>query len=228
MDKAAENQKKRKHFRVLHIVIAVFVLIFIAVCVFAYVNRENLLIAYRAYSTSPEELLEQQEKNNQRIDNALNSLTDVQMHELTEEEREMLDNGEITEEEAINIVTGRVAEKEASIARKDALIAQVYVLRASYTSKIEGLIASAKSAYLALPSSERNLSAKVAAANSLISQGNALEAECDAQMNALLDSLAAELNKLGEDTGIISEIRSIYVEEKRIKKASLMGVYYSN
>ncbi|MBQ7718363.1 MAG: hypothetical protein IJQ50_03215 [Clostridia bacterium] len=228
MSKDTGDTQKRSRFKILHILLIIFVLIFVAVGIFAYSNRENLMVVYYAYRTSKEDLQVQQEENDQRIRKVLNGLTDVQMRELTEEERKMLDAGEITEEEAIDLVTGRVAEREASLSRKESLIAQIYVLRATYTSRIESLIANAKSKYIALDESEQTTVAKFAIAEELVKQGNALEAECDGQMDMLLDNLRTELENLGEDTNTVSEIKSIYTQEKRIKKAVIIDTYYPN
>ena len=109
--------------------------------------------------------------------------------------------------------------------KKELIIAQIYVLRANYVSMIDGLIENAKNSYIALSPSERTASAKLEIAKSLVQQGNSLEAECDARMDSLLSSLEQELGRLGKSTSVISEIKSIYNQEKKIKKAELMDAY---
>ena len=229
MELENKNEKKRFRLKIRHFVLAFLAIAVIAAGVFAYNNRENLSALYYAYKNSTEDIQAQQEENNRRIQAALNSLTDMQMRELTDEERKMLENGEITEEEAIELIMGRNGETDEPAkpdpSRKEQIIAQIYVLRADYVSRIDGLIASAESSYLDLPPSERTIASKVAITDSLIAQGNALEGQCDAQMELLLASLTAELNRLGENTAVISEIRSIYVQEKRLKKAALIDAY---
>ena len=63
-------------------------------------------------------------------------------------------------------------------------------------------------------------------AEKCMSMGNALEVECDAEMEALIEELRASLVASGQSTAIISEIRATYEEEKRLKKAALIDRYY--
>ena len=44
-------------------------------------------------------------------------------------------------------------------------------------------------------------------------------------MDALILELEAELKRLGEDTSIISEVRSVYDAEKKLKKSQLLAKY---
>ena len=239
-----EEKRGKKHLRmkVRYIILAVLVLIVLAAGYFSYVNRSNISAAYTLYVTKKNggDIQTLQQENDERIRSILSRITETKIRDLTAEEAEMLRRGELTGDEAIELLTGnastideakrivrerKAVAKSIAASKKDAVIAQIYVLRAVYSGQIEGLIANAINEYNALPDDRKNTSAKAGIIDSLISRGNALEGQCDAQMEGLLANLTSELQRLGEDTGIISEIRAAYVQEKRIKKAAMLNAY---
>ena len=112
--------------------------------------------------------------------------------------------------------------------RIDEIIAEIYLLRATYLNKIDQLIKDAKATYIALPKNQHNLQGKMRVVERyLIPKGNALEAECDAKMRTLLAELKGLLNDLGMSTEIINEIQKTYNEQKEIKKTELYNQYSS-
>lgn len=119
-------------------------------------------------------------------------------------------------------------EKQALQNRVSEIIAEIYLLRATYLNKIDELIATSKAEYVALPKEQHNLQGKMRfIEKSLVPKGNALEAECDAEMQTLLTELKGILTQLGSDTGIISEIETAYKEQKELKMAELYNKYSS-
>ncbi len=120
-------------------------------------------------------------------------------------------------------------ENEAKLrARIEEIIAAIYLLRAEYLNEIDKTIAEAKQEYIALPKEKHTLQGKMQfVTNTLVPRGNALEAECDAKINKLLDELKDILNQLGESTTIIDEIKKVYQEQKDLKLTELTNQYSS-
>lgn len=120
-------------------------------------------------------------------------------------------------------------ENEAQLrGRIEEIIAEIYLLRAEYLNTIDKTIAQAKQEYIALPREKHTLQGKMQfVTNTLVPRGNALEAECDAKINKLLDELKGILNELGESTAIIDEIKKVYQEQKDLKLTELTNQYSS-
>lgn len=113
----------------------------------------------------------------------------------------------------------------AALARQEEIIAEIYLLRATYLTEIDKLIQGAKQEYLALPKEERSLAAKMKIVEKLIPKGNKLEDECDAKMEALLSELTSVLQAQGLPTDVVAQIRATYKEQKEIKLAELYQAY---
>lgn len=113
----------------------------------------------------------------------------------------------------------------AALARQEEIIAEIYLLRATYLTEIDKLIQGAKQEYLALPKEERSLAAKMKIVEKMIPKGNKLEDECDAKMEALLGELTSVLQAQGLPTDVVAQIRATYKEQKEIKLAELYQAY---
>lgn len=107
----------------------------------------------------------------------------------------------------------------ASNSRVSSLLAQVYVLKAEYSSSIDSLLSQGKSELSSGASSTTELMQKY------LKLGTELEKNCDSRIDGLLEELTAELQNTGQDTGIVDEIRSSYEQEKSLKKAELLSKY---
>ncbi len=101
-------------------------------------------------------------------------------------------------------------------------IAQMYVLKSSFTSRLDGLYNEAKEYYISMSAEDRK-NAKKELLDKFYSQATALEAECDAKVDSILSELDSVLTESGGDKSIIEKIREAYVKEKSLKKA-----YYLN
>ena len=55
--------------------------------------------------------------------------------------------------------------------------------------------------------------------------GEALEAECDARLEALLSDMTAQLKADGGDLSLVEDARALYIQEKKIRKAELYRKY---
>ncbi len=108
----------------------------------------------------------------------------------------------------------------------DVLIERFYVLKSKYLTGLEQVIRRGKNEWRAKPKSEQTLSARFQMAQKCMAWGEALEAECDAEMEVLLAELTVSLNATGQSTAMADEIRALYQEEKNIKRAMLIEEYY--
>ena len=108
----------------------------------------------------------------------------------------------------------------------DALIEDFYVLKSKYLTGLEGVLRQGKNEWRAKPKSEHTLTARFQMAQKCMSWGTALEVQCDAEMNVLLAELESALIANGENTALVGQIRSLYEQEKSVKRAALIGEYY--
>ncbi len=200
-------------------------------------QQANNLKALQLSRYSQEERRSLLRENEKSIDAIVEALPVDALNPLSKEQEAMLQKGEITEEEALKIIMGQLVGKEpeqpkqtiTQVKNEDnkklqELLARVYLLRSTFTGKLDGLIGQAKSEYVAQIKATGK-GDKVSIGSKYISKGLALEGECDGQMEALLKEIEAELKKSGGDTSVVAQIRSTYSNEKSIKKADLLNKY---
>ncbi len=216
----------------------------------AYWQWNNITAIRYAITYTPEKRQEIQKKTEQVMEQIAKQYPAVDFSKLPDEGVTMLIQGELAEEVAVAVLTGQIPWEEAklqpmelpetiqpiekvtatevteqtqefsdSVSGVDSILARIYVLRSGYTGKIEGLVNQALSDYRSKKGTKRELMAQY------LKRGNALEGECDRQMEALLTELSAELNRTGGDITLVGQIRSVYQQEKSIKKAELIGRY---
>ncbi len=97
--------------------------------------------------------------------------------------------------------------------------AKLYGIRAAFQGRLDGIIASAKEEYAALPAEKRTRSAQNAILSSKMEQAGAVEEECDAQVEAILSEMSAELSAAGESTDSVDQLRNYYKDAKATQKA---------
>ena len=105
------------------------------------------------------------------------------------------------------------------------LLAEIYVLRAVFVSSLNNLEADARAEYRALPSDRRTRAQQLDIGMKYMGVAENLEAECDARMDELLSKIEAELRASGGDLSLVSEIRSVYNNEKTLSKAEYLSLY---
>jgi hypothetical protein len=105
------------------------------------------------------------------------------------------------------------------------LIAEVYVLRAYFTNRLEQMRRSAIDEYLALSEDRRSEAVRMEIGMRYVGLAGALEAECDGLMNDIITRLRIELERTGGDTSLVNDIMFSYAEEKSLKKAYYMSLY---
>lgn len=239
--------KKRKTG--LAIVLIVFAVLVVGSSVVVIWQWSNIKAFLYARQYSPEQRQEQLVKQQQDLQKKVAEMQ-ISLNPLTKEEEELLRQGTISEEEALRIIKGEstaeeiltdkaksneqsteepqpepVEESSQPTTRENGnlqdLLARVYLLRAGFSGRVDSLIAQGKADYVASKGKESKLSI----AQRYLAQGNALEAECDAQMEDLISQIDAEVQKSGGDRGLPAEIRSAYEAEKEVKKAELIEKY---
>lgn len=228
------TQKKKRLARIVWLALALVV----ALAAVAYWQRNNLMAIRYAMQYDVTE----QEKLGKEADAVIQNISDevsgVDFAALPEEALQMLEEGSLSEEEAVEILTGKttwetlkqqkttgtvsqtgISSPQSSEEKIDSIIAKVYVLRSSYTGKLDALVGQAKADYRAKKGTKAELSAKY------IGIGSALEGECDAKIENLLSELQTELQKTGGELSLVNKIRSAYQREKSLKKAALISKY---
>ncbi len=105
------------------------------------------------------------------------------------------------------------------------LVAKMYALKSQYLGQINGIVASMKAQYAALPKEQRTTAAKTSIANSYLGQISALEAQCDAQVNSVVAELREVLAKSGKDGSLADSIIAAYNAEKETTKAAYINQY---
>ncbi len=219
MEASGKGKRKRKRKRRRGIIVLIFLLVVLIGCgILGWFQANNLKALWLSGTNSEErqELLVQNEDAIQRI---LNRLSLDEFRSLTPEEEKLLRSGKLSEEEALRLLMEKPEERESAELQR--LMAKIYLLRSTFTGKLDSLVAQAKQEYL----TNRGKVSGTAIAKKYLSKGYALEKECDGQMESLLGEIKKELERTGGDLSIISEIRNTYENEKSIQKATLLDQY---
>ena len=103
--------------------------------------------------------------------------------------------------------------------------AQLEATGSSFLGQVNALAQQAVSEYNALPEENRTQRRKDAIVYSKVEAIRELEKSCDASVEGLLTSLAAELGALGADTQILESLRAEYVSRKAAVQASYESLY---
>ncbi|MEG0597431.1 MAG: hypothetical protein RR502_05220 [Oscillospiraceae bacterium] len=99
-----------------------------------------------------------------------------------------------------------------------AQIAKMYVLKATYVSALEGIVANTKAEYLAVPVKERTVAKKQAIVTARAGELSALEKECDRKVATVVTELRKLLKADGQDGSTADLVETTYANEKRLKK----------
>ena len=216
---------KKKRKLIGKILLAIGLILVCLVGVFAYLQKDNIEAVFFATRYSAQERkVKVTEKEAALLAKITEEMQGLQVKPLSEEEENLLKNGEISPEDALQRIMGvtspidkgnliKAEEKKDSTAQEQAsrlqeLIAKVYLMKASYSGQVDGLVSQAKQEYIA-------------------GMAGALEAQCDGQMEAILAEIKEELKKTGGDLSLVDEIRAAYKSEKSAKKAALLEEYAS-
>lgn len=212
----------KKGIKTLAVVLLAFLLILASLAVW---QRENIKIFLVSINHSAQTIDAMVLENEQQINRILNELADGNMHALSDDEIERLLSGELSEEEAIKIIMNKTDDSSQSDSKIDNIISRMFLLRAEYVKRLTTLENKAKSNAKEVFRQKTSVSEKLAFIEKYTTIGVNLEKECDARMKSLVRELETELETLGKDTAVISEVREYYKIEKKLKKSQLLSKY---
>ena len=168
--------------RIKRILCAVLLLAVVAVGGLAWWQRDNIGALITGLRYSQTELEDQLQQNDQAIKDAMDTVPDFSIRDLTEEDKQALKDGTMTREELIESLIEPVQKPEdkpatspeiqpektdkpdSSVQQPEedpvqqqvaAVIAEAYVLREEFLAKLDDLLAQAMAEYKAIPAEER-------------------------------------------------------------------------
>ena len=100
-----------------------------------------------------------------------------------------------------------------------ALVAEVYVMREEFISKLDEMFAAAKSEYMSFSEAERSRSKLVSWASGYLSKASALEKQCDAEMDRIIADTRALIRANNGDLSLLKTLAYSYAQEKSIQKS---------
>lgn len=173
-------------------------------------------------------------ENEQTLASAMEEYS-VSSYTFSEEELRQLSDGTLSVEEAAKklldeSVPGaeapegssgqqQTAEKSDVEAQIQEQIAQMYVLRSTYVSKLETIAQAAIDEYTQGEHTEEN---KADVVYKRLEELTALEKECDAQVAQVVEQLRSLLKQAGKDDSLAQQVEKTYQEEKSLKKAAYL------
>ena len=104
-----------------------------------------------------------------------------------------------------------------------ALINQLYAVKANAESGLNSAIQSAKSEYYALPSNEQTQSRKLSIVMSKSSELKNLQSSCDSEVNTILNKMRKLLRENGQSTALADQALASYESQKSSTYNSLKG-----
>lgn len=213
----------KKVLKILLAIVLILALILGGLVVWQWDNVSALLTSVK-YSSDDIEVMVKE--NDDKIKEVFEQIADGVLDVLSEDEREKLLAGEMSEEELTQVKAElEKAPEKVSPSRVNEIISKIYILRAEYVNKLASLESQALAERVEVKVGGVTIPELVAFVEKYTGLATSFEKECDAKMNGYIDELEAELKRLGEDTGIISEIRSVYKNEKELKKSQLLDKY---
>ncbi|MCC8015138.1 MAG: hypothetical protein LIO87_08065 [Eubacterium sp.] len=125
--------------------------------------------------------------------------------------------------------SGSVSGSDSSKVDENTLVGnavkKMYSLKAYYIGRLGSLEAEMKSEYMALSADQRSKSAISSILASHMGEVNALQAEADSSVAAVLSDLSAQLSSIGADTSIVSTLQTQYQNEKNLRKSYYVSTY---
>lgn len=103
------------------------------------------------------------------------------------------------------------------------IVAEVYVLRESYTLELDAMYEAAKAEYRVMPDSEKTTEKLMKWAMGYVSKANQMEKACDATMKDILARLKTLIQENDGDLSLVDTMAYSYANEKSLKKAWYMS-----
>lgn len=238
--------------KVLCIVLAVVLIILIGIGIVAYINRNTIGALFDAMKYTNEEVQQKMQENQKELQEFIEKDENIVVRDLTEEEKNALNDNKITQDDAVSIITGektleevlknneekptqvKPSEKEEpqkpsgnsvdSDRRISELIASLYVEKNTRLAAFDSLKAQVYQEYKGIEGVEHETK-KWNLINKYTPVLAQWESDCDSVVYGIIDEIKAELKKSGKDESIATKLRESYLNEKKLKKASLATNY---
>ena len=229
------DEKLKKKSRALKIFLTVILLIVLACAVIGIWQRDNISAAFYGLQNDTEDIQKEMQATEQEMDDAVSDYN-IPDTEVSDEVAEGIVDGTMDVNKIVDDMLREQSKSGSSSSSSSAgasassdpeiqrLITKLYVLRGSYTSRLNGLIGAAKSEYNALPAEQRTDTARRRIVSSKISQGSAMEGACDAQVSAIVSQIRSRLSATGQSTALADQIMSAYQSEKQLRKSYYMSM----
>lgn len=214
------------------ILIAVILLVLVAVSSFAIWQWKNIKSIYVGVTDSEEKIVQKRTENQLKLVEDVTSYMDAEVRDLTQEEKQKIENGEINVSDAYSRVFEETYEEiknnhQADMPTKDEIVAgcvaKLYSLQSEYTARAETTISRGKAYYLSLRKEKDAASARAETIKKFTPEVRRVEASCDAEAAKIFAELENGLKSIGENTDISRTIKSAYENEKQLKLS-----YYAN
>ncbi len=213
----------KKVLKILLIIIIILAVLIGGIVVWQWENISALLISVKYTSEDIEVMVKE---NDDKINAVFDEITEGVLNVLSDEEREKLLTGKLSEEELVHVKEAlENPEKQTDSGRVDEIISKIYILRAEYVNKLAKLETQALEERKVIKQGGVTVTELVTFVDKYTGLATSFEKDCDAEMNGYIKELDAELKRLGRDASIISEIRSVYKNEKELKKSQLLDKY---
>lgn len=105
------------------------------------------------------------------------------------------------------------------------LVYSLYSLQSQYIGKLDGIAASTRTRFDALPSEKRNGTTRASMVRATLSQAISLESQCDGRVASIIRELRAALKKHGMDDSVADNAEHYYATQKGLLKAEYMRKY---
>lgn len=128
--------------------------------------------------------------------------------------------------EAVDPGTGSTTALPEYEQRLQALINQLYAVKARAESSLNNTIQSATAEYKALPAAKQTKSRKIAIVMGKASELKAMEASCDKEVDDIVNQMRALLTQNGQNTALADEALAAYKAQKSEMVSSLTSKLY--
>ena len=209
--------------------------ILLALAAVAFWQRDNLKLL--KYVEADPETLQRQSQENAEADQRVKKEYDIPEVTLSPEEEQDLESGKMTAADAADnlLKSGASVVSGQEDSSKDttkgstsvngnqqklrSLLTQLYILRSSYTSRVEAAIESCRAEFDSLDNSQKTSANKAKIISKKIGVISSMEDACDSQVNLIVKQIK-EI-----DPALASQVKEQYEEEKVTEKANLISQY---
>lgn len=233
----------KKALKIILIILLVLIVLLGSLAIWQRKNIESIMFGIKE---SSEEIEKRRNDNQMELIGELNSEMDTPLRELTEEEKQKVEQGEMT---VVDVYAEVFAEKETPelqtkeetkppsqpetppqkqpFPTKDEIISkhmsQLYKLQSEFTARAEATISQGGRYYEDIKDHPQDATARANTITKFTPVVRSIEAECDAKVDTVIKNLEKELKEIGANTDIVRTIRQTYENEKQLKLS-----YYAN